>query len=144
MKWLNSPASKDYQSSPIFFQCYISDSISPTYIVNINGKLEERKIVREDFSAPHPVLPTDSSPHFYFSYHILNWIFKSRQLIEMENIVQCISIFTVPQNNLKDLLKQNAGPQTETLWFSVWDWDGEFAFLICSQVLLTLLVCWPH
>lgn len=37
----------------------------------------------------------------------------------MDNIVQCISIFTVPQNNLTDLLKQIAGPQTETLRFSV-------------------------
>ena len=69
---------------------------------------------RENSLAPHHIL----SPHFNFSYHMLNWLFKSRLLTEMKNTVQCFSVFTVPRNHIKDLLKQIAGPQLERLWFS--------------------------
>lgn len=66
---------------------------------------------RENSLAPHHIL----SPHFNFSYHMLNWLFKSRLLTEMKNTVQCFSVFTVPRNHIKDLLKQIAGPQLERL-----------------------------
>lgn len=63
------------------------------------------------FLSPLLSLTTESSPHFESSYYMLNWVFKSRQLVEMEDIVQCFSVSTVPQNHLKDLLKRLLGPR---------------------------------